>query len=65
MVRRPEHARTDRGVLGRSPLGPPFLVLASNVQLAGEDREAGIQSMYQQPLTEGIKKDGKRMIWLA
>lgn len=40
----------------------PLLVLASNVQLAGEDREAGIQSMYQQPITDGIKKYGKRMI---
>jgi thiamine pyrophosphate-dependent acetolactate synthase large subunit-like protein len=40
----------------------PLLVLASNVQLAGEDREEGIQAMYQQPLTEGIKKYGKRMI---
>ena len=40
----------------------PLLVLASNVVLAGEDREAGIQAMYQQPITEGIKKYGKRMI---
>lgn len=40
----------------------PLLVLASNVQLSGEDREAGIQAMYQQPLTTGIKKYGKRMI---
>ena len=40
----------------------PLLVLASNVQLSGEDREAGIQTMYQQPITEGIKKYGKRMI---
>ena len=40
----------------------PLLVLASNVQLAGEDREAGIQAMYQQPITDGIKKYGKRMI---
>ncbi len=40
----------------------PLLVLASNVQLSGEDREAGIQTMYQQPLTEGIKKYGKRLI---
>ena len=40
----------------------PLLVLASNVLLAGEDREAGIQAMYQQPITEGIKKYGKRMI---
>ena len=40
----------------------PLLVLASNVQLTGEDRETGIQAMYQQPITEGIKKYGKRMI---
>ena len=40
----------------------PLLVLASNVQLTGEDREIGIQAMYQQPITEGIKKYGKRMI---
>jgi len=40
----------------------PLLVLASNVQLSGEDREAGIQTMYQQPITEGIKKYGKRII---
>lgn len=40
----------------------PLLVLASNVQLTGEDREMGIQAMYQQPITEGIKKYGKRMI---
>ena len=40
----------------------PLLVLASNVLLAREDREAGIQAMYQQPITEGIKKYGKRMI---
>jgi thiamine pyrophosphate-dependent acetolactate synthase large subunit-like protein len=40
----------------------PLLVLASNVQLTSEDREMGIQAMYQQPITEGIKKYGKRMI---
>ena len=40
----------------------PLLVLASNVQLTAEDRETGIQAMYQQPITEGIKKYGKRMI---
>ena len=40
----------------------PLLALASNVLLTGEDREAGIQSMYQQPITEGIKKYGKRLI---
>ncbi|HYL38973.1 MAG TPA: thiamine pyrophosphate-binding protein [Bryobacteraceae bacterium] len=40
----------------------PLLVLASNVQFAGEDREAFIQTGYQQPTTEGLKKYGKRII---
>ncbi len=40
----------------------PLLVLASNMQLAGDDREAFIQTGYQQPLTTGIKKYGKRII---
>src|ERR1051325_3237402 len=40
----------------------PVLVLASNMSLNTEDTEAGIQLLYQQPLTEGIKKYGKRMI---
>jgi thiamine pyrophosphate-dependent acetolactate synthase large subunit-like protein len=40
----------------------PLLVLASNMQLAGDDREAFIQTGYQQPLTTGIKKYGKRLI---
>ncbi|WP_010687195.1 thiamine pyrophosphate-binding protein [Methylobacterium mesophilicum] len=40
----------------------PMLVLASNRDLRGEDSEQGIQMLYQQPLTEGIKKYGKRLI---
>ena len=40
----------------------PLLVLASNRDLHGEDTEQGIQMMYQQPLTEGIRKYGKRLI---
>src|SRR5580658_8803351 len=40
----------------------PLLVLASNMQLAGDDREAFIQTGYQQPLTTGLKKYGKRLI---
>lgn len=40
----------------------PLLVLASNMTLAGEDREAFIQHAYQQPTTEGMKKYGKRLI---
>ncbi|HLH20313.1 MAG TPA: thiamine pyrophosphate-binding protein [Bryobacteraceae bacterium] len=40
----------------------PLLVLASNMQIAGDDREAFIQTGYQQPTTEGLKKYGKRLI---
>ncbi|WP_426956293.1 thiamine pyrophosphate-binding protein [Muricoccus radiodurans] len=40
----------------------PLLFLASNMALADEDTEAGIQLMYQQPVTEGIRKYGKRII---
>jgi len=40
----------------------PLLVLASNMTLAGEDREAFIQHAYQQPTTVGLKKYGKRLI---
>jgi thiamine pyrophosphate-dependent acetolactate synthase large subunit-like protein len=39
----------------------PLMVLASNMQLAGEDREAFIQQQYQQPITTGMKKFGKRL----
>lgn len=40
----------------------PLLVLASNMTIAGDDREAFIQQAYQQPTTEGMKKYGKRLI---
>ena len=40
----------------------PMLVLASNKTIFAEDTEQGIQDQYQQPLTEGIKKYGKRLI---
>lgn len=40
----------------------PLLVLASNMSVAREDTEAGIQLAYQQPTTEGLKKYGKRLI---
>jgi thiamine pyrophosphate-dependent acetolactate synthase large subunit-like protein len=39
----------------------PLLVLASNMQIAGDDREAFIQTGYQQPTTTGMKKYGKRL----
>ena len=40
----------------------PLPVLASNIQIAGDDREAFIQTGYQQPITTGMKKYGKRLI---
>jgi len=40
----------------------PLLMVASNLRVADEDTESGIQLLYQQPLTEGIKKYGKRLI---
>ena len=40
----------------------PLLVVASNMSIAAEDTEAGIQLGYQQPTTEGMKKYGKRLI---
>ena len=40
----------------------PLLLLASNMTLAGDDREAFIQQAYQQPTTEGLRKYGKRII---
>src|SRR5258708_8564828 len=40
----------------------PMLVLASNMTIAGDDREAFIQTGYQQPTTTGMKKYGKRLI---
>ena len=40
----------------------PLLVLASNMSLRGDDTESRIQRGYQQPLTEGIKKYGKRVV---
>jgi thiamine pyrophosphate-dependent acetolactate synthase large subunit-like protein len=39
----------------------PVLVLASNMAMANEDSIGGIQQQYQQPMTDGIKKYGKRI----
>ena len=38
-----------------------LLVLASNSFLSAEDTQSWIQFIYQQPLTEGLKKYGKRI----
>ncbi|HEX5430441.1 MAG TPA: thiamine pyrophosphate-binding protein, partial [Bryobacteraceae bacterium] len=40
----------------------PLLVLASNVTIATDDREYFIQTGYQQPITQNLKKYGKRLI---
>jgi thiamine pyrophosphate-dependent acetolactate synthase large subunit-like protein len=40
----------------------PLLVLASNMRFSNDDTEYGIQTGYQQPTTEGMKKYGKRLI---
>lgn len=39
----------------------PLLFVASNKNFRDEDTQSGIQLMYQQPMTEGIKKYGKRI----
>ena len=39
----------------------PLLVLASNRTIACEDNQRGIQFMYQQPVTQDMKKYGKRI----
>lgn len=49
-------------IAGANAANTPLLVLASNVQIAGEDTGSGLQRMSQQPVTEGIKKYGKRLI---
>lgn len=40
----------------------PLLVLASNMDVRRDDTEHRIQRGYQQPMTEGIKKYGKRVV---
>jgi thiamine pyrophosphate-dependent acetolactate synthase large subunit-like protein len=40
----------------------PLLIVASNMSIGAEDTEGGIQLGDQQPTTEGLKKDGKRLI---
>ena len=39
----------------------PLLVLASNATISGEDNES-LQNIYQQPMTETVRKYGKRII---
>jgi thiamine pyrophosphate-dependent acetolactate synthase large subunit-like protein len=50
------------GIAAANAARSPLLVLASNMSIYNEDTEAGIQLMYQQPVTEGLKKYGKRLV---
>jgi len=50
------------GIATANAARTPLLVLASNMNLRGEDSEQDIQHILQQPLTQGIRKYGKRMI---
>lgn len=50
------------GIAAAHAARTPLLVLASNMQIAGEDRDPLIQTVYHQPTTEGMKKYGKRII---
>jgi thiamine pyrophosphate-dependent acetolactate synthase large subunit-like protein len=49
-------------IAGANAARTPLLVLASNMTVAGDDREAFVQTSYQQHVTEGFKKWGKRLI---
>jgi thiamine pyrophosphate-dependent acetolactate synthase large subunit-like protein len=58
----PGFAHMIMNIAAASAARTPLLVLASNMQIAGDDREAFIQTGYQQPVTTGMKKYGKRLI---
>jgi thiamine pyrophosphate-dependent acetolactate synthase large subunit-like protein len=49
-------------IAGANAARTPLLVLASNMQISGDDRETFVQTSYQQPVTEGFRKYGKRLI---
>jgi acetolactate synthase I/II/III large subunit len=57
----PGFAHMIMGIGAASAARTPLLILASNSSLEFDDRETGVQNMYQQPLTQGIKKYGKRI----
>ena len=50
------------GIATASKARTPLLVLASNKSILHEDTDIDIQSIYQQPITEGLRKWGKRII---
>jgi thiamine pyrophosphate-dependent acetolactate synthase large subunit-like protein len=50
------------GIAEASRARTPLLVLASNKSILHDDTEIENQHLYQQPITEGLKKWGKRII---
>jgi acetolactate synthase I/II/III large subunit len=58
----PGFTRMIMNIASASAARTPLLVLASNMTIAGDDREFFIQTGYQQPITTGMKKYGKRLI---
>jgi thiamine pyrophosphate-dependent acetolactate synthase large subunit-like protein len=50
------------GIAAANAARTPLLIVASNMSIAQEDTEAGIQLGYQQPTTEGMRKYGKRLV---
>ena len=50
------------GIATASRARTPLLVLASNKSILYEDTEIEDQHLYQQPITDGLKKWGKRII---
>ena len=50
------------GIATASKARTPLLILASNKSILHEDTEIENQLLYQQPITEGLKKWGKRII---
>ena len=58
----PGFMNTIVGVACANAARTPLLLLASNGSILREDSDGGIQFVYQQPTTEGLKKYGKRII---
>jgi len=57
----PGFAHMIMNIAAASAARTPLLVLASNASISGEDNEA-LQNIYQQPMTETVRKYGKRII---
>jgi thiamine pyrophosphate-dependent acetolactate synthase large subunit-like protein len=58
----PGFTNTITAIATASRARTPLLVLASNKSILHDDTEIDDQHLYQQPITEGLKKWGKRII---